>query len=522
MSTSILVYIIESSIAFTILFVLYQLFFASYKNLQFNRIFLIFTGAFSLLLPFVRIPLNLFESQRDQLINNVILLPTAIIQSTSEELTRSTAFDFSTIELLGFIYFSIAAILLIKLILSIGKVVSFIWKNRKTGIVKKDYLLIPTNGKINTCSFFHFLLWDNTQQLDDHEKRCILDHEYVHIKQKHSLDVVGSELLSILFWFNPLIYLYKKSVKATHEFIADDYATHGQDKKDYISILSTHTLKKLNLSLGNNFYQTQILKRLNMLKTEKKRSRWSRMMLTVPILGMLIYVLACESRDMDGGNVNVPDGFSWIDPKTAPDKLQEEFENEDPEKMGILFFQGEMDESVSRFMSSVNPKIVEVMKNDDQTEIYLIVDKELKQSSQTVDDALTFVDEMPVPTEGFEAFYHYIAKNMKYPTQARQNNIQGKVFVEFTVTEDGNVENTHVKKGIGLGCDEEALRVVSSYQNWKPGYLNGKAVKTSMIIPVSFKLADVEPSEKNIEMKMESKNKDKALEEIVVISEAKE
>jgi protein TonB len=78
------------------------------------------------------------------------------------------------------------------------------------------------------------------------------------------------------------------------------------------------------------------------------------------------------------------------------------------------------------------------------------------------------VDEMPQPENGYEGFYNLLRKEMKYPTKARLRNIEGKVFVQFVISEDGSISQQKIIKGIGGGCDEEALRVLS-LSKWKPG-----------------------------------------------------
>jgi len=82
----------------------------------------------------------------------------------------------------------------------------------------------------------------------------------------------------------------------------------------------------------------------------------------------------------------------------------------------------------------------------------------------------------------------YLAKNLKYPDNARENNIEGRVIVKFVVNEDGKVSDVQVVRGIGGGCDEEAKRVVAAMPHWKPGKQNGKAVKVYFNLPIVFKL----------------------------------
>ena len=99
-----------------------------------------------------------------------------------------------------------------------------------------------------------------------------------------------------------------------------------------------------------------------------------------------------------------------------------------------------------------------------------------------------FVEQMPEFPGGEDAMMAYIVKNLKYPKQAHENNINGKVVVNCVVNEDGNISDAKVVRGIKYGCDDEALRVVRSIPNWRPGKRNGKAVKVSYSLPITFQL----------------------------------
>jgi protein TonB len=82
----------------------------------------------------------------------------------------------------------------------------------------------------------------------------------------------------------------------------------------------------------------------------------------------------------------------------------------------------------------------------------------------------------------------YLRKNIKYPAVCRENNIQGKVIVTFIVNKDGAIVEPEVIKGVNPSLDKEALRVISTMPNWKPGYQRGKAVRVRYSVPVNFRL----------------------------------
>ncbi|MDO1444778.1 TonB family protein [Rhodocytophaga aerolata] len=98
------------------------------------------------------------------------------------------------------------------------------------------------------------------------------------------------------------------------------------------------------------------------------------------------------------------------------------------------------------------------------------------------------VENPPMPEGGFDGFGKYLQKNLKYPEQARRMNVEGKVFVQFVIDKDGSPTDITVLKGIGSGCDEEAVRVIKNMPKWTPGKQRGRPVKVKMSLPVVFKL----------------------------------
>ncbi|HSJ67142.1 MAG TPA: TonB family protein [Anditalea sp.] len=99
------------------------------------------------------------------------------------------------------------------------------------------------------------------------------------------------------------------------------------------------------------------------------------------------------------------------------------------------------------------------------------------------------VPEPPVPDGGFEGWNRYLSSNLKYPKRARENEIEGVVYLVFTVTTNGDLVDPDILRGIGHGLDEEALRMIQDAPTWSPGKLNGEAVNVKMRLPIRFKLA---------------------------------
>lgn len=128
---------------------------------------------------------------------------------------------------------------------------------------------------------------------------------------------------------------------------------------------------------------------------------------------------------------------------------------------------------------------IEDLEVDQDTEIEIIEDVEEEVVEEEV---FTIVEEMPSFPGGEAKMFEYLGKNIKYPQIAKEAGISGVVYVNFVVGPEGDISDVKVLRGIGGGCDEEAVRVVENMPNWKPGKQRGKPVKVSYNLPIRFSL----------------------------------
>ena len=147
--------------------------------------------------------------------------------------------------------------------------------------------------------------------------------------------------------------------------------------------------------------------------------------------------------------------------------------------------------------------IVEVDNTVEIEEVEMVLDVEVNEQTQVqdvivsvepdfveeeVDEIFSIVEEQPEPVGGIKAFLAYLSKNIEYPAAATRLGVTGKVFVQFVVEKDGSLTDIKVIKGIGAGCDEEAVRVLSNAPNWNPGKQRGVPVRVSKMVPINFQL----------------------------------
>ncbi len=102
------------------------------------------------------------------------------------------------------------------------------------------------------------------------------------------------------------------------------------------------------------------------------------------------------------------------------------------------------------------------------------------------EEPFAYVEQMPSFPEGTEAMYKFIYDNLTYPELAKQNGISGQVILQFVIASDGTLTRAKVVRGIGGGCNEEALRVINAMPKWNPGKHNGRAVPVTFTLPIKF------------------------------------
>ena len=151
-----------------------------------------------------------------------------------------------------------------------------------------------------------------------------------------------------------------------------------------------------------------------------------------------------------------------------------------------------------------SPQVIEVADEEIVEEIRVDLDIEMTEDTkieevvfdntaevipeEKADEIFTIVEEQPSPHGGLQAFYKYVGENLQYPAQARRMGIEGRVFVQFVVEKDGSLTDIQAVKGIGGGCDQEAIRVLSEAPKWKPGKQRGRPVRVRMVLPIMFRL----------------------------------
>ncbi|PAW92253.1 hypothetical protein CKK33_01580 [Mucilaginibacter sp. MD40] len=296
-------------------------------------------------------------------------------------------------------------------------------------------------------SFFNKIKVDKGIDGED----VIQHHEQVHARQFHTADILIIEAVMIINWFNPVVYLYRYAIKHVHEFIADKHTLEaGTNKADYAMLLLNQTFNAPAHRLVNPFFNHSLLKqRIMMLqKNKSQRIKLIKYGLSAPLFVlMLVLSSATISNSNTVKNIN----------RKAGDVLAS------PAKEVIS----------GQYQSSKN--------ENTEGNAQMVIDTVPKKQKFTVTVAPSFPG-------GEAAFARFLASNIKYPVAAKNNKVQGRSLIAFTIGTDGSLSNFKVAKGIGGGADEEAIRVIKMSPKWAPATVNGQPVKTSYVVPVNFSL----------------------------------
>lgn len=424
-ASSLINYFIVSSLCLLTFYLFYLIFLKRQQHFNINRIYLLAASALSLIIPLIEISVSAqWMRMPIPQLGGYILLPP--VEAVGTFSSEAVLPSWQSLLLLTY---AIGCIICFIIMGSrLYRILSFIRKNRTHIVGKKEYYLIPTHGQLATSSFFKFLFWDDQTITSQEEQKQILAHEQVHIAEKHSYDILYFSLLKVFYWFHPAAYWYHQEITELHEFIADAKVISSHNLRSYQHILAKQAIFTENLTLANHFYKSHILKRIKMMERNSKTSYPYRIFIAIPLLAMVFYVFSCKEEDE----------------MAKLDALSEQYKN---------------------------------AKTDEE-----------KAALADADEVFMVVENQPEPEGGMGAFYEYISKNLRYPSQARSMGIEGKVFVQFVVDTDGSVTDVKVIKGIGGGCDEEALRVMENSPAWNPGLQREQAVKVRMVLPITFSL----------------------------------
>lgn len=260
-------------------------------------------------------------------------------------------------------------------------------------------------------SFFNKLIVDRNLPAAE----TIINHEKVHIRELHSLDIILAEISSIINWFNPIIFIYKKEIVQIHEFIADEEAAKHMDCKSQYAILLFNNALGINPNnLTNNFFNNSILKRrIKMLnKTKSSKTGLLKYGLSAPLFALMLIFSAASVANQRTDLIL--DAEELLKPLISINNLTKDDVNN-----------------------------IDELKTNNSTLL-----KETSNPSKS---------DQKLQKDDFTNLWNHLGKNLRYPASAKDNNITGNEFVSFSV-KGGKISNVKITKALQNDIDLEVLR----------------------------------------------------------------
>lgn len=484
-------YLIEVSFIHSIFILGYWLFLKNERQYGKMRTYLVASTVLSLCIPVLHLPsvwqyIFTKPSQETSELVTYVLSPATI----AHQIPSSDGLIFSVFQ---WIYLFITGWFLFHFFKNILTLIALERKSQYEKVSGIFVRKIPTLS--GTFTFFNWIFISGHLTEDHEEYLPILRHELAHTKLGHTYDLILCELYRAFFWWLPSAWFVRKEIKKIHEYQADAYALKSYSIDQYSSILISSTLKSNGMSLASSFHDGLILKRLKAMKQNVTKIKTWKLSVLAVLSTLLFITFACneelgaEIKEMGTSNNLIT--FDQL-PMTMQNRLANKKENLTFSKVIV----GE-DEDINKssYLQSLDPQLVYSMEvNKESREVFLALKKGsanfdyVSEKSKSDNEVFTIVENGPEYPGGLQEFYKYIGENVTYPLEARQKNIEGRVYVQFVVDTDGTMTDLAVLKGIGSGCDEEAIRVISSAGKWIPGEQRGKKVKVRMVLPVQFLL----------------------------------
>lgn len=307
-------------------------------------------------------------------------------------------------------------------------------------------------------------------------------HEVCHGRLGHSYDILGMEVVKAFFWINPAIYEIRRRLSAIHEFEADREVLKQADAEEYESTLVAEALRGIHYPLGNHFNQSLLIRRIDMMKRlTKSIEGWRIAVLAVTTMAITVFI-ACQDQ------IQVPVKASLdLLPKQVPDLVRREFNRLQTANPYDSFMVIDISKEAGRItMEGLPPSAIAeitIIKSASHAIIKLHAGS---SRSRVNEPALTSADKPAQPPSGFERYKANLSKLFKYPSDV-EPSIEGRVFVEFTVNEDGTLTNFNLLRGIHPKIDLEILRILKLSSNWIPAEDKGKVVRMKVVVPVEVK-----------------------------------
>jgi TonB family protein len=543
-----LIYDLKLAVLIVVFYMFYRLMLARDTCHRVNRIVLLMTAVASFVLPLCVITMHETQLVDSELLDIGALAPTDVgeIGVVREEHTPWWEISLPAVFIIGVVA------TLCHTLWSVFRIISLIRRSEQHPQDDGTTICVTSLAGLAPFSWMRYIVMNRS----DYEAgdAAILTHERAHIRLRHSWDVLLVDILTALQWFNPAIWMLRSDLRAIHEYEADgEVLSLGISARQYQYLLITKAASIGGYSLANGISHSTLKNRITMMTNRNsKSSHLLKLLALLPIVGT---ALALNARtvtdyvyDEPQKQVPVKKGKANANIKTASGiNLQvvatDEGEKEASQASDVekFFIKGKVLNGDIADHTPIVGAVVKVVGSNygtitdregnfrmevaagDRIEVMYVgydtftigVSKAYSQDHEYIidlnketadpDRAFDVVENMPKFPGGQTALMEYLVRSVRYPLDAEEAGIQGRVIATFVVEKDGSISNARIVKSVYPSLDAEALRVVNSMPDWEPGTQNGKPVRVKYTVPITFRLqggADTKEAGKREEANM--------------------
>lgn len=423
-------YLLQLTFLWLVFSLVYHFLLSKKSIYVFNRSYLLLTFLGSLIIPLVPFDLLLkkIDSFQGVSSSNVNVLSEVVVGISN----KTNYYSFGYIEILWIIYTLGTLAFMIHFIIGLIKILKL--KNKSYKIVIQGITVCKIPQENPVFSFFKTVFLNETIFNNLKDNKAIWLHEKAHVKQFHSFDVLLVEVMKIIFWFHPLIYLYRKNIKMNHEYLADQEVLKETDNiSDYQHKLIDH-IEQTQMLLASTFNYNLTQRRIVMMTIKtKKQTKLAVKLFTFFAVAGILTIVACTNKE-------------GLQPRNKSTKNY------------LPYAEIQIDEKVSSV--------------DDNSE-----------------KILQLVQQKAKPYEGIQAFYNDFMRTFNVPENLQlddENEI--KTRLKFIIEKDGSFSNIVAVGGGNEAVSDEAIRVLKSMPKWQPAKHEGKIVRSTFTLPIKIRL----------------------------------
>ena len=366
-------YLLKASAVIAIMYLCFYLFLKKETFFEHNRWFLLTGLVLALIFPLIVIPVYIpVEPIANEVTTVITSTPSSFVVTPAE-----VAFDWY--KLIPILYSIGLIVFSVQFIFQFGSLVLLLLKNPKHKDQHFTYVIVDT--KISPFSFFKWIVY-NPESYDAEELQLILTHEKVHVNQLHSIDIICTQLACILFWFNPLIWLYRKEVRQNLEYIADSKTQSlTNTTKEYQHLLLKTSVANHATIVSNNFYNSSIKKRILMLnKSRSNKKNQLKYLLILPLLAGLLMSMNTETVYIEAqNNSNTTEFINSITTESIKVKFTKNMSDESLDKMKTWLKTKKVTMTIKHIKRNSNSEISNLnidFKTENGTTNYHVKDKD--------------------------------------------------------------------------------------------------------------------------------------------------